>query len=237
MPGTETGATLLKVGVALIQRAAPTGLALLRSWLKGKEVMVVGQPRAGETTFIDYLQYGLFEDEKETEKTENVTPSARFSIKLGRDAALELSIKSVVDLPGQFGAVYQARLAAENRPHAIVIFTDLTRPLRGDSDRAAAAWLQEFCRTLERHWRIQRRQHNRVKSIILVLNKRDKVDEKTVAQRKAIFRKILDVELREACGQMLEEVAIMPCTLVNNPDGTKAVDSVIAHLAKTLARL
>lgn len=61
MTGIEAGATLLKVGVAVIQRITPGGIALFKSWLKGKEIMIVGQARAGKTTFVDYLQYGLFE--------------------------------------------------------------------------------------------------------------------------------------------------------------------------------
>lgn len=50
------------------------------------------------------------------------------------------------------------------------------------------------------------------------------------------LRNILDIKLRDACGRMLEEIAIMPCTLVTNPQSTKSADSVIAHPAKTPAR-
>jgi len=236
MTGIETGATLLKVGVTMIQRAAPGGIALLKSWFKGKEIMIVGQPRAGKTTFIDYFHYGLFEGEKETDKTKEVVRSARFDIKMGRDAALEMIVKSVVDVPGQVGPIEHAKLVFERRPHAVVIFTDLTRPLRGESDRASAAWVQEFCRTLESRWRANRKRTNRVRTMVLVMNKCDNVDEKKVVSCKQAFRKILDAELREARGLMLDEIAIMPCALITNPDGTKMVDSVIAHLAKALAR-
>ncbi|MGH9851848.1 MAG: hypothetical protein ACREBD_18580, partial [Blastocatellia bacterium] len=118
----------------------------------------------------------------------------------------------------------------------VIIFTDLTRSLRGESDRASAAWVQEFCRTLESRWRAGRKRTNRIKTIVLVMNKSDKADEKKVASCKQAFRKILDAELREARGQMLDEIAIMPCTLITNPEGTKTVDGIIAHLAKALAR-
>lgn len=236
MAGIETGATLLKVGVTMIQRAAPSGIALLKSWFKGKEILIVGQKRAGKTTFIDYLQYGLFEDEKDTELTKLITPSARFNVKLGRDAALELTVKSVIDVPGQIGPVEHAQQAFQRRPHAVVIFTDLTQPLRGKSELASAIWVQSFCRRLEELWRASKKRNNRVRSIILVMNKWDKVDEKKVASCKQAFRKIVNAELRGARGQMLSDIAIVPCTLVNNPEGSKAVDSLIAHLAKALAR-
>jgi len=68
------------------------------------------------------------------------------------------------------------------------------------------------------------------------MNKRDKVSDKKVEAGKAAFRKILDAELRDARGQMIDEIPIMPCIMVTNPEGTKAVDSLIAHLAKTLSK-
>ena len=72
--------------------------------------------------------------------------------------------------------------------------------------------------------------------MILVMNKMDKSTANKIAARERAFRKILDAELRDARGQMLDEIAIMPCTVVTNPQGTKAVDNVIAHLAKALAK-
>lgn len=236
MAGIETGATLLKVGVTMMERVVPGGIALLKSWIKGKEIIVVGQARAGKTTFIDYLQYGLFQDEKDTGKTLDVTPSARFNVKMGRDAALELIVRAVVDVPGQGGPVQQAKLVFDKRPHAVIIFSDLTRPLKGVSEQASGIWLQEFCRALESRWRADRKRKNRIRSIILVANKYDKVDEKKLSSCKDFYRKILDAELREARGRMLDEIAITPCVLVTNPDGTKTVDGVIAHLAKALVR-
>src|SRR5436853_4470347 len=213
MTGVETaGATLLKIGVAVIQRVAPSGIALIKSWLKGKEVLVIGQARAGKTTFIDYLQYGLFEDEKETFKTIEVTSSARFNVKVGRDSALELSVKTTVDVPGQIGPAAHADLAFERRPHAIIIFTDLTSPLRGEPDRASAAWLLEFCKRFELRWGLKGRKANRLKSIVLVMNKTDKVTARQAEARRKVFRKVFDAELREARGQMIEDIAIVPCT-------------------------
>ncbi len=238
MTGTEmaVGATLVKVGIELL-RTAPTGIAWISSLIKGREIMVVGQKGAGKTTFIDYLRFGLFEDEKAHQTTkESVEHKTRFNIKMGRDQSLELSVKRVVDLAGQIGPLEHARLVFERRPHAVLIFTDLTRPLNGESERAAATWVREFCEHLENKWRANRKRNNRIQCIILVMNKRDKVDVKRVNSRQAAFRKILAAELHEARGRMIDEIAIIPCALVTNPDGTKAVDALIAHLAKTLAR-
>ena len=72
--------------------------------------------------------------------------------------------------------------------------------------------------------------------MIVIMNKLDKVDETKADARRKQFRKLVDAEIRDARGQMLDEIAIMPCALVTNPQGTKLVDSVIAHLAKSLAK-
>jgi GTP-binding protein EngB required for normal cell division len=73
-------------------------------------------------------------------------------------------------------------------------------------------------------------------NITLVLNKSDKVDSKTITARKNNFRKIIDAELKEARGKMLDEIAIISTVMVNNPDGTKSADSLITHLAKALVK-
>ena len=229
-----TGAVLVKLGMTVLQRTAPKGIALVSSWWRGKEILIVGQPLAGKSTFIDYLQYGLFEDEKETAKTQVVSKTARFNVKMGRDAALELVVKTVFDTPGQIGAVAHADQAFEKRPHGILLFIDLTRPLTGPSHRAVTAWLREFARRLETRWGVRGRKRNRLRCMIVVLNKADKVSADRIEKYKATLRRIVQDELHDARGGMLEEVAIMPCILVTNTQGTRPADSVIAYLAKAL---
>jgi hypothetical protein len=143
------GAAVLKVGVTLMERHVPHGLALFRAWWRGKTILIVGQQRAGKTTFVDYLRYGVFGDEKDTEKTLEVERSPRFTVTLGRDKALELSVRTVVDVPGQVGPIEHANLAFQERPHAIILFTDLTAPFTGPEEKASSAWLTAFCKRLE----------------------------------------------------------------------------------------
>lgn len=233
---TGTSITLLKLGVSLLQRTAPTGIAYIKSWLKGKTIIVVGQARAGKTTFIDYFEHGLFNDEAETGKTKEITPSARFNVKLGRDLTLEMNIKTVLDIPGQIGATAHANETFNNNPDAVIIILDLTSPLNGkDSDRASAAWLEEFCKHLESKWRAKKRKNNRVKTIILILNKLDKFKGNMDRYRKT-YRKILENELREAKGQIIEDILALPTISVTNEKGTKYLDTVIENLAKSLAK-
>lgn len=231
MTGIEPFApTIVKIGGTIISNA-PKGFKYIKSLLTGKTIIVVGQERAGKTTFLDYFQYGFFEDEKDTEKTWDVTPSVRFDVKLGRNEILEISVKTVIDVPGQVGAVFQAKEIYEQKPHAILVFIDINRPLKSTSE-----WLTEFCKRLETYWRVNKHNRNRVKSIILVLNKTDKTNTKVIESRKKAFQKILNAELKEARGSMLEEISVIPTIMINNPNGTKSADSLIAHLAKALVK-
>ena len=222
--------TIVKIGGTIISNA-PKGFKYIKSLLTGKTIIIVGQERAGKTTFLEYFQYGFFEDEKHTEKTYDITPSARFDVKLGRNEILEISVKTVIDVPGQIGAVFQAKEIYAQKPHAILVFMDINRPLK-----PAGEWLTEFCKRLETYWRANKHKSNRVKSIILVLNKTDKTNAKTVESRKKAFQKILDAELRDARGTMTGEILVVPTVMVNNAEGTKSADGLINHLAKALVK-
>jgi GTPase SAR1 family protein len=238
MTGVEAAAAgaAFKAGVDLIFRAAPKGFAFVKSWWIGKEILIIGQARAGKTTFREYLQYDIFEDVKDTIETPDIEPSARFNLELGKNSSLGLIISTAVDIPGQVGAVAHANLAFERNPHALLIVLDLTTPLQGEPDRASAAWLMRFCRRYEARWRSNRRRKNRIKSVIIVMNKADKMDEQIIANKKQEYQNIINTELRDARGSMIQEIAIMPCSVVTNPRGKMLVDSVIRQLAISFTR-
>ncbi len=138
--GDPTGgsATLaLKVGLKVFQRVAPGGIEKVVNWIRGSEILIVGQARAGKTSFIDYFQYGILDFEDETEKTYQIEITPTFKIKMGRNTSLELKVKKGVDVPGQIGAIEHANIAYSRNPHAIVVILDVTTPLAGESDRAS----------------------------------------------------------------------------------------------------
>lgn len=238
-----TGAELAGPVAEEIIRLLPKGFALLRSWWAGKEILIVGQARAGKTTFREYLQYGLFDDEKPTDETSEIEPTGRFDVGIGQRGALKLSVRSAIDSPGQAGAVAHANLAFEQNPHALLIVLDLTAPLDGQPDRASGAWLKRFCKRYEAKWRVDRKRKNHLKVAVVIMSKADKIDAADAEARRNIieahrnaYREILEAELREARGRMLQEIAVIPCSMVTNTSGTKLMDGVIAHLAKAVSR-
>jgi hypothetical protein len=127
-------------------------------------------------------------------------------------------------------------VAFDKRPHVILILSDLTAPLTGATGKSSATWLAEFCTQLEKRWQAASRRKNKLISMVLILNKKDKVDDDIVAKRTKHLRKILEGQLKQALGAMVEPVAILPCSSVINPDGPLWIDAVIMHIAKELAK-
>lgn len=236
LTGIETAAAGTVVKLA-IERAAPAGIARVRAWLTGKTIVVVGPPRAGKTTFVEYLQYGIFQHADETERTYDPMSSPRFNLRVGRDNSLEVSIKTAVDLPGQPAARKLADLVVPERPHGLVIVLDLSRPLEGDDEAtASAAWLRNFCARFDQLSHGMKPKRNRLRVVVIMMNKMDLVAPDVVVASEATYRAVMRDQWRASRGPHTGEPLFRKSVLVENPDGTKWVDKVLVDLATALAR-
>ena len=229
-----TSAFALKVGVAVLQRVAPAGIARITSWLRGKEILVVGQERAGKSSFVDYLRHGIIVDQDVTPKTYDLTASPTFQVKTGRELALELVVRQAVDVPGQLGPAEHARIAHERRPHGLVLMVNLSRPLGDDPIQSPDAWLEEFCGRYEQLWIDSDRRKNRLKSLVVVANKLDQIVQQDLNVHKARYRAALK-RLVFAQGKRLRQMHVKECILVTNPRGTYLADQIVIAIARDLA--
>ena len=230
-PMVTAGITIARV---VLQRTAPTGIALIRSWLRGKTILVVGPGHSGKSTFVRYLQYGIFQHEEPYEKTYQPVSGPRFNLRLGVDRSLEVLVKKAWDAPAQYAD--PANLVADARPHALLVVVDLSMPLDKDGDnRSTAPWLEEFASRLDDRFRDIKRSSNRLTSIIVVMNKADLVDDTTRERHTQRYREILRRHFQAARGRnMKAPVRIKPCISVENPEGTKFIDAILVDLAQDL---
>jgi signal recognition particle receptor subunit beta len=235
MTPIEGSAIGIELGVGLLKRVTPKGLSWARTWLKGSEILVVGQARSGKTSFVDYLRYGTLEGLQETPISYDLTKTATFNIKMGRNSALELDVRRAVDVPGQHWPYDHACIVRARKPQALIIMTDASKPLEGGSDQAAGAWLQEFCEHLADALRKSSKLAKRLRQIIVVINKTDIVDQSEAAQRMREFRRTLVAVLGPVLGTTAKSIPILPCILVETPKGSSLVDALIRKLARSLS--
>ncbi|MBN8733939.1 MAG: hypothetical protein J0L64_25610 [Acidobacteria bacterium] len=228
-------AVALKVAVEILKRPATKGLAWVYTSLTGKTVLILGPARAGKTSFSDYLRLGLMEPEQPTEKTVETHRTSAFRVQIGRDQSLELHVKSAVDEPGQLGPMEHAKLAELRKPHAIVVILDLSAPFTGQSDRATAKWLTEFCKHLAERIQNNTAFRRKLKGLIFVANKSDTQDDATVQKRISDVRRIVTKNLNGVYATTVDAIPIMPCILVQHEDAQRLADAVIIRLAKLLS--
>lgn len=59
----DGGVVALEVGVEILTRVVPKGVAWVKTALTGKRILIVGQPRAGKTSLAKYLQFGIYAED------------------------------------------------------------------------------------------------------------------------------------------------------------------------------
>jgi hypothetical protein len=234
MTGSEIGPAIA-IARVVIERAAPAGMKLLRSWVQGKTIVVAGPARSGKTTFMNYLQFGAFEHVQETPKTYSPAVSKRFNFTVGNQKNLEVMVKTVIDLPGQYPDL--SEIVFEQRPHALLIMLDLSAPLEDPHDpRSSGPWLEHFLSRLDQRWTNADGRRNKLSSVTVVMNKADLVDSSRFAAAEKMYKSTLAGNFRAARGPKLVEATLRKCILVENPEGTKWVDSIIFEIARNVTR-
>ena len=233
-PNVEAEAILLKMGLELFVKQSANKWGYFREWMRRQDVFIVGQARAGKTTFVDYIQHGLFREEQETHKTLEVTTGKQVTVAVGKNDLLNISIRAI-DVPGQAQANEHARLAFEKNPHAILIFLDLSTSLNAKIEKGSVAYLTEFCDRLNALCRLRDRRRCRLKTLIVVANKLDKVSTEKWEQAKKAFNTAIRT-LNEALGRMTTPPVVRPCVMVENAEGDKLVANVVTYLAKELSK-
>jgi GTPase Era involved in 16S rRNA processing len=197
--------------------------------MHGKTIMVVGPPGSGKSTFLRYLQFGIFQHEQEHQTTRRPVESARFDLTLGSQQSLRVAIKKVVDIPGQ--EADPAEYIFGQRPHALAVV--LNCGTIADQD-VSVAWLKDFVQRLDQYWQGQSAKKNRLRSMVVIMNKVDKLQDSTAVARERLLRKTIDTHFKAARGRGLTNVIFKRCVMVETKDGTKWIDAVLVDLASAM---
>ena len=234
---TEPGVIAVKLGVELVKRVTPKGMAWVTTWIKGKKLLIVGQPRAGKTSLVNYFQFGLFTDPAhKTPRTRDIKKTAAFSVDMGRDKALHLEVRSMIDTVGQALASDHAKNVSKYKPDAIVLVLDLSSNWQGDNEYSAGFYLKEFLLSLSARLNNNKGLRKSIKSIFIVLNKKDLVKPKKIAKWKKFTNKLLQKKLFGVLGVKSDDVSIMACTLIETSDSGKSANNIISKIALSMVK-
>ncbi|UCD52153.1 MAG: GTPase domain-containing protein [Phycisphaerales bacterium] len=212
-------------------RAAPKGLARLRTYAKGREILVLGPSSAGKSKFAQYLRLGTLDPEGLREMTYHLTKSPTFVVHVGPDGSLALNVRRAVDTPGQTGPIQHATLVGERKPHAVVVLLDSTKTVS-----STARWMSLFCNHLDTILRRGHHTRRKLREIVVLLNKRDKIGNSKLDELRENVRAELDRYLAVPLGKKrAAAIPILECIAIQTAQGSDLIDNVITYLAQHLA--
>lgn len=223
----------IKLVISALTRSAPKGIGWVVTYAVGANILLLGPKAAGKTSFADYLEFGVMEDENYHISTVDPRRSSLHKIQVGKDKSLDLKVRSTTDLPGQLNGDGHANTLRDQRPHAAIIFLDGTKS-QGD----IVTWVDDFCSRLEAILIEDKRLRKKLSTLIFVINKRDKLTDKQYSSRKTAVSKAVKAGLAGALGkERAAKIPIMPCVSVSTERyGVSLIDRLIEKLAKDLKK-
>jgi len=212
-------------------RARPRGLYGLITHALGKEILVLGPSTAGKTKFTEYLRLGTLDPEGQREMTYRVHKSPAFTVEIGRERDLVLKVRRAVDTPGQVGPLQHATLVGRRKPHAVIVVLDCSR-----AALMMVTWFHLFCDRLDTVLRRGSYARRRLGQILVLLNKRDKIDNREFEQLRQGIRGVLSQHLSVVLGpDRVQSIPVLECISVQTDHGTELIDQAIGSLAEQLA--
>jgi hypothetical protein len=111
----------VKIGVEVLTKAAPTGLAWFMTKAFGVTILAIGERRVGKSSFVNYFEYGLLLPKgTRTPRTLENRNTASFHLTIGRDQALRLRVRKVTDTRGHDTVREQVILIAKRAPTVLM---------------------------------------------------------------------------------------------------------------------
>lgn len=201
----------------------------------GNKILVVGPGEAGKTSIIDFITYGVLEDDRPHEKTiYEKTNKIKHSYKLGRNNSLVLRIKKTTDLPGQSGPESHANLVGKYKPDILIVVLDSSLKMEHED---LSGWMNLFTERLNDLLIEKPKLKKKHLEIFVALNKRDKVKRSIdYDARKRRVKKIFEENLTIKGKQYSNNIPIVSTIAVQTDNGTKSLDSLIQKIARRIAK-
>jgi hypothetical protein len=236
---------LAKEGAKIfVEQVVPKITDYGRMLFSGRRFLILGPPRCGKTSFLNFLEYLILEPEKLTPPTVKIDKGQDVILKLGEQRNLILRVRKPRDVPGQ-APIHQMQYIEEYLPHCIVIVLDATRFWNVPAQESSLEWLDEFCARLNILLTSNQKVAKKLKAMTIVLNKWDKV----IASGQAVdkeYREIYEEYVRDTLDEKLKNkfyskggpnpIDIVECSLVKSQLGDGPAKQLIQSIALALSR-
>jgi GTPase SAR1 family protein len=236
VPVPEPTAVAVEVGLEVLKRTVPKGIQYLVQRFRGNKILIVGQPRAGKSSFSRYMKTGYFADQlpppPRTEMKDAVTPA--FTVKMGKDDSVQLEVSKVTDVIGQATGQDHADKFRRYGPHAMLVLLNAEGNWDGDNEYCAGFYLDEFLGHLALRLSKSPRRKDKLKSLVVVVNKLDKCDPKKRTEFLANAKGRVQEHLKSVYGPKTKDIPVMPCILMSG-DTERTADKIITTVALALA--
>ena len=94
----------------------------------------------------------------------------------------------------------------------------------------------QFFQRLDQLWQGRNPKRNRLLSVVIILNKIDKLEDPKKIDIEKRLREITETHFRAARPKAVTSVRFKPCIMVENAAGTKYVDAILIDIALDLKK-
>jgi GTPase SAR1 family protein len=236
-----------KAAEVLVQQVMPKITDYGKMLWSGRQFLILGPARSGKTSFFTYLEDQLLEPEKTTSVTVGVHKGDNKILRIGPDKSLILRVRKPRDVAGQ-APIHQIEHIKDYTPNCIVIVLDATKFFGVPAADSALEWLRQFCGYLDVLLNSNKKIAKKLRSMIVVMNKWDKIAAETKnADEEKEYRELYQLYVREILDNNLHNsfyikdginnIEIISCALVSHTRfGTSLAKQLIQSIALSLSR-
>jgi hypothetical protein len=218
-----------EIGFEILEKVVPKGFAWVRTKFFGEKIMAIGEPRAGKTSFIRYLAYGLLFPMGPVERTTRERHTVAFEIGIGRDRAMRMSVSKGIDTSGHSEVRDQIRGVVRRKPTILLIFLNGGRPWP-DDDEDGIGYLTRVLEELNKTCARNDSFAQSLKHVAVVLNKIDLLNDNEVNVRLRKIRECIRAFRSPSFADRADSVAIYKCISVEHDTAKRILDSTIKSI-------
>jgi hypothetical protein len=205
---------------------------------KNVTLLALGPPRAGKTTFLDYLRDRTLVIEGATAQTFKDKALHHVEIKI---ESATLSFRRPVDTPGMMQPRLQIELFKKWKPDCLVVVLNAGPPFDGGG--SSVVWFQKFCEEFNSFAKARDSLEffKRLRSFHVLLNKWDLISKDSTKRGLLLahITRIVNNSLKDFphCGALTEAIHVKPCSLVrtSSPDD-ELVKDVLVGISRDFTR-